>query len=287
MVEIKIELDNLTSMLVSYHILCAPTEINKRYNQDIFNNLQVTSEERGYYLSYLLSKGIQLDKTDCIRTTLFYPEYKSLDDFFANPKKEIPEKIRKDILAFKTRFLPYLEKIREKINPLVELRIEESNKFIDKIYDLAQELSSVNIERPKELEVRIVEGIAPSSMGTNIIDGKGYIIEQTRNFLSKENSYLLTLIHEAVAHQTANDSRKYLREKFGRHVYDIEEGFAKLFSKKIAEKILSWDAEYSTQEGIQTLAYNTFNKNWDSLKGNDFENWYQKCLTEIKDESQK
>ena len=82
-------------------------------------------------------------------------------------------------------------------------------------------------------------------------------------------------------------SRKYLQETFGGYVYDVEEGFAKLFSRKIAERILGSEVNYGAQEGLQSLAYDTFDRNWSSLNGNDFGTWYKSCLTEIYDTCRK
>ncbi len=287
MIKVKLELDKLTSMLVSHHILCIPTDMTRNCNQDVFDNLTVTPEEKEKYLNYILSRGIPLDKTDWFRLSLFSPADKNLDDFLKDDKKEIPEELKKNIISFQQRFEQYFEKVKAKVDPLIQSRTQYSEEMIDKVYESAKELSGVYIEKPKELEVRIVEGLSPSSMGVGGINGKKYIIEQAINFLSKGNWYLLSLIHEAVAHQTAKNSRKYLQEKFGGYVYDIEEGFAKLFTKKIAEKILNCEVIHPTRDGLENLSYDAFNKNWDSLNENNFENWYQKCLTEIKDTSQK
>ena len=162
MTKIKLELDKLTSLLVSYHILCAPTELNKEYNPDIFKNLAVTPEERGLYLTNLLSKGITLDKTDAARYGLFLPEFKDLESYLSSDK--IPEKIKDNLRAFENRFDPYFETVKQKVSPLLEKRQEESESVIDKIYKTSQELTGVEIEKPSELEIRIVEGIAPSSI---------------------------------------------------------------------------------------------------------------------------
>lgn len=287
MVKIQLELDRLTSMLASYHILCAPTSINKQYNPAVFSNLIVTPEERGHYLTYLLSKGVTLDRTDSVRTSFFFPESRTLDDFFETYGKEVPDEVKNNLKSFETRFDSYLEKVRANVGPLIQSRSRESQEMIGTIYNLAQEFTGVSIERPEELEVRIVEGLAPSSRGSEVRNGRGYIVEQTRNFLSTGDSYLLTLIHEAVAHQTADDSRKYMQETFGGYVYDVEEGFAKLFSRKIAERILGREVNYGTEDGLQRLAYDTFNRNWGSLNGTNFGSWYDRCLTEIKNTCQK
>lgn len=280
MTKIKLELDKLTSLLVSYHILCAPTELNKEYNPDIFKNLAVTPEERGLYLTNLLAKGVTLDRTDDVRFGLFLPEFHSLEDYLTSDK--IPEAIKDNLRAFEKRFDQYFGTVKQRVSPLIEKRKEEAESVIDKIYGAAEEITGIKIKRPSELEIRVVEGIAPSSRGSEIKDGKMYIIEQTRNFLdNSDDSYLITLIHEAVAHQTAEQGRQYYKELFGGYVYNIEEGFAKLFTRKVAEKVLGRDINYFASEGIETISYNTFEKNWDKLN-NNFNEWYKDCLTEIK-----
>lgn len=283
MVNIKLELDRLTSMLVSYHILCAPTSMNRQYNPDVFDNLSVSPEERGHYLTFLLSKGVALNQTDSIRTSLFFPEARNLDDLFALYGNEVPNEIWNHLRAFEIRFNQYLEKVRARVDPLIQSRTKESEDVIDRIYDLAQEFTGISIERPSELEVRIVEGLSPSSRGGDVRDGRGYIVMQTSNFLNTAGvNYLLSLIHEAVAHQTVCGSRKHVRETFGEYIYDVEEGFAKLFSRKIAERILGREVNYAAEDGLQRTAYDTFNRNWSSLNGHNFTTWYKGCLTEIK-----
>lgn len=280
MININLKLDQLTSILMSYHILCAPTTFNRRYNPEIFNSLSVSSEERGNYLTYWISQGVTLDKTDSIRTGLFFPESEFLDDLFEQYGKEWPSEVKNDLRNFESRFNPYFEKVRVKVNPLIPSRKQEAQNFIDAIYDSAQEFTGVIIERPRELEIRVVEGFAPSSMGTEIKNGKAYIVGQTRNFLSEGEGYLISLIHESVAHQTVDDSRKLLEKIFGKYIYDVEEGFAKLFTKKIGEKILNRELRYGASGGLQSIAYDTFNQNWNSLSGNNFSLWYEKCLEE-------
>jgi hypothetical protein len=281
MVEIKIELDKVTSLLQSYHILCAPTDLNQHYNPDIFKNLKVSEEEKKEYQKFLTSKGVKPGQTDSIRHALFFPECKNLDEMLSTYGKELPENVKKNLKAFETKFNSYLDKVKEKVNPLIESRHKESKNIIDNVYESAKELTGVSIEKPNELKVHIVEGLAPTSMGSDIKEGKAYIVQQTRNFMSPENSYLLTLIHESVAHQTVDAPRKEVRALFGQHAYDVEEGYAKLLTRKIGEKLLGRKLDYGAQEGLQGLAYNIFEKNWNSMNRNNFNSWYKKCLNEI------
>lgn len=282
MIKVKISLDKLTSLLACYHILCASTGRNMKHNPEVFENLNVSSKEKEDYRNWLLKIGIPLDKSDLLRTKLFFPESKTLDKYFDNSEEVIPDELKRNMKSFEKRFIPYLKKIKEKIGMFVKSRSRESNKLINKIYNLAQEFSGIEIERPKELEVRIVGGFSPSSRGTKVKDGKGYIVMQVCNFLSEGDSYLMTLIHESIAHKVAIAAREYYKELFGKFIYDIEEGFAKLFSRKIAENILGRAVNYHASKGIQEQSYKTFDKNWNLLDGKNFKSWYKNCLTEIK-----
>lgn len=286
MVGIKFKFDRLTSVLMSYHILCAPTDRNRKFNPNIFSGFEksITQQERKNYLSYLSSKGVSLNKTDSFRKSLFSPKSLDLKDYYLSPKGEnLPCQVQINLQAFESRFSSYLDGVEEKVKPLIEDRGRMFKELINKIYDLAQEFTGVVIKRPEELEVRIVEGLAPSSMG-DMIDGKEYILLQSGNLLEPTgSSCLLSIIHEAVAHQTAYSSITAYTDIFREYyIYDIDEGFAKVFSKKIAERISGGFVNYKAWGGLEELAYNTFDRNWASLNKSNFNSWYKDCLIEIK-----
>lgn len=288
MVSIQIKFDELTSMLHSYHILCAPTSLNRQYNPDVFKRLDVSPGERGRYLSYWISQGVTLDKMDSVRSQLFYPEAKSIHDIFSDMPDCWASVIRHNLSGFQQKFTEYFKNLSDKLIPLMHARQVETEKVIDTIYNIAQEYTGVEIERPKDLEIRVVEGSAPSSQGTDVRNGKGYVMEQVRHFQNtSENSYLHTLIHETVAHQTADACRHFDKDVFGKYVYAVEEGFAKLFTNKIAEKVVGRPSDYISHGGLEEVAYTTFENNWDSLNGKNFESWYKHCLAQVRQKTGK
>jgi hypothetical protein len=279
MVNVKLELDKLTSLLATYHILCAPTKRNMEYNPDVFSNLNVPFEIAGDYVGYLLSRGVRLDETDSVRPQLFFPDVKDLAGYLDSHGKDLPDNVKSNLREFELSFDRYFKVVKGKVEPLIEVREEESAEVIDSVYDAAVEMTGVDIERPEVLEVRVVEGLAPHSIGSVVKDKKGYVVMQTRNFMNMEgDSYLLSLIHEAVAHQAVMDLRQCHNKVFGRFVYQIEEGFAKLFTRKIAEKVLGREVDYRSQIGTERTAYEVCERNWDRLKERGFSEWYKDCV---------
>lgn len=286
MVNAKLELDRLTSLLAAHHILCAPTKRNREYNPDVFRNLRVPSEIAGSYVGYLLSKGVTLDETDSVRPKLFFPDVKDLEGYLNSHGKDLPDSVKSNLSKFKWGFDRYFDIVRKDVDPLIEVREKEPKEVIDSVYDTAVEMTGVEIERPEVLEVRIVAGLAPHSIGSVVRDGKGYVAMQARNFLNMEgDSYLLSLIHEAVAHQVVMDLRQAHNKVFGRFVYDVEEGFAKLFTRKIAERVLGREVDYRSDMGTERAAYEVFERNWDRLKEKDFSEWYKDCVQDVFNES--
>ncbi|MBW2966704.1 hypothetical protein KY342_06395 [Candidatus Woesearchaeota archaeon] len=284
MVNIKLELDYLASLLVTYHTLNAPTKENKDNNSDIFKRLQVSPEERGHYLTYLLSQGVTLDKTDSIITNLFFPDVKDLEAYLSSYGKDLPNAVKNNLRAFESRFNKYFKTLKQYMEHLIKIKKKESKKIMDSIYDTADEIINSQIKRPAELEVRVVEGLAPISIETK--DKKAYVIMQLRDFLSlTAEDYLITLIHESVAHKIVKDFKHYYKGILEGYAYQIEEGFAKLFTEKIGKKILNKSVDYSIQPGTENLAYKVFNRNWERLKEKNFADWYKYCLIDISNQS--
>ncbi len=280
MVKIILKLDKLTSLLVSYHILSAPSELSKKYNPEIFKNLKISPKEKRLYKKWLSTK-ISLEKSDSFKQYLFIPLAKNLNFCFS--KLEIENKgLVKSIKDFQKPFFKYLKIVGTKINSSISARNKESQRIINKVYNYAFKFSGVKIEIPKLIEVRIIEGISPMSVGTSVTNGVGYVAMQVSNLLSEGDSYLLSLIHETVAHKIARPSRDHFGKIFGRYIYDLEEGFAKLFSRKIAEEILNREVYYPAGKGVQEISYKIFEKNWKLLNGKNFDSWFGKCLSEIK-----
>lgn len=266
---INMELDELSSLLVSYHILCAPTELNKTYNPDVFQNFAVSSEQKERHSSFLKSKNISSENTDYFRRKLVFPERHSLDELFLY--QNIPEGIKTDLRTFETEFKPYMEKVKKELGPAIANKTREGNDVIDKIYDISEQLTGIKVEKPEKVNIRIVEGMAPSS-GFHPVNENIYIVMQKRNVLDTTNhAFLTSLIHESVGHQTAQSADSSVQ-------YTTEEVFVKLFTKKIAEQIVGAAVDYCTGRGIDKIKFDKFNENWSSLNSTNFRSWYKNCL---------
>ncbi len=282
MIKTKLKFDRLASLLACYHILCVPTYMNKTYNPDVFKNLSVSRKERKVYLANLRRIGVNMRRSDKFRLDLFCLESKNLKDYFKRHGDFVSEEVQKNYLAFEPKFNRYFERVNKEIDPLIKVRRKEAQKYINKIYDTAQKFTGVAIERAEEMHLRVLLGTAPSSRGSDIENGKGYILIQKRNFLNPSDIFLISMIHETVAHQTVTPYGKYFMEIFNRRtIYEIEEGFAKLFSVKIAENLLKHKVTYYI-DSSEKAAYNLFDKNWPSLTDKNFARWYKKCFQEIK-----
>lgn len=284
MIKVTIKPDYLTSLLVSYHILNAPTEMNKRFNSGVFENLQVSQEEREQYLSFLTTIGFDSKDTDEFRFSIFYPEVSTLDDFLSNIAKSTPQSVKDNLRAFDIRFRKYFNSVEEKIDPIIEQSKKEMEEAADSVYDIAESMTGIRLKRPKEIELRIVEGLSPSSFA-RVKSDKLCIIEQTRNFVH-EGEYMRTLIHEAVGHFPQFEFKHLYNEVFGEFIYEFEEGFAKFFTAKIAERIFNRAVDSYCSKGGEKLACSIFEKNWGSLTPGNFEGWYKNCLVEIKEKNE-
>ena len=284
MIKVKIEFDYLSSLLSSYHILCAPTEMNKKYNQEIFKTFSVSIEEQERYLTFLQSLKVNLDDTDSVRWRLFFEGNKTLDELLnKNQKIIVSDKVQNNIKAFEKQFNPYFDTIKKSVEPFVPQKIKEIESSIENIYDTAYKFTGICIPRPWELIYRIVEGAEPQAKGSDITDGKGYVFAPPSDVVSHK---ITTLIHECVGHQTVDHLRKNMEEIFGSHIYEYEEGFVKLFSREIAKVILKQYVNYGPSGELETLSFRTFEKNLYPQKGK-FNEWYISCLKEINAEYKK
>lgn len=280
MVEIEISPDRISSLIASYHILCAPSSRAMEYNPRLFNDLNVSQEEKKIYLDYFASKGVPSEDLDKIRLKLLPPRLDTLKDFFDFAGNKLPSNIANNLEKFESRFNPYFSGVMQSVEPFILVRKKQSEDLIYSIYGIAQKFSGVAIPQPDNLDIRIVEGISPSSQGSQLVDGKQYIIHQVRNLMS-EDFHMNTLVHETIGHHTVNPLRKKFASSFKDYCYSYEEGFVKLFTTKVMEGILNRPFPKVVPVGREELSYNSFSKNWDLLDGTNFESWYLKCLNEI------
>jgi hypothetical protein len=283
MIEVSLKPDKLTSLLVCYHILCAPTERNTNYNPDVFEKLNssLTNQEKDDYLTFL--SIVAPNDTDGFRTQLFFPKYITLDEFLnGNEARNVSKEIRASIKEFEKSFNSYWENIEEEFNIIKECRLKLAKEHITQIYELQERLTGeTGIPRPSHLEIRIVEGLSPSSFGNKDHHPLHYTIEQKRNYLD-EGAFLRTIIHESNIHNIARLSANFHKQIFGRWIYEVEEGFVKTMTAKIYTQLTGNPIDYGGSKGTLEESGEIFNANWDRLNGN-FKPWYEDRLFEIKD----
>jgi|GEM_PF-3764182 len=283
MIEVSLKPDKPTSLLVCYHILCAPTERNTKHNPDVFEKLDssLTNQEKDDYLTFL--SIVAPNNTDRFRNHLFFPKYNTLDEFLNGTEtRNIPKEIRESVKGFEKSFNSYWENVEKEINPLMEDRLKLVKKYITQIYELQEQLTGeTEIPRPDFLEIRIVEGLSPSSFGNKDHHPLHYIIQQKRNYLD-EGAFLRTIIHESNIHNIARLSANFHKQIFRRWIYEVEEGFVKTMTAKIYTQLTGNPTDYGGSKGTLEESGEIFNANWDRLNGN-FKPWYEDRLFEIKD----
>jgi hypothetical protein len=284
MAEISVVPDFLTSTLVTYHILNAPTKISRRYSAHLYRLFEdgINPMERSEYLSFLASNGIDPGQFDEMRCRIFSPKMRDLADFSTGSPLPMPDAVMGSIIAFQERFMPYWSEVERDMLDLAPGKLKLMKNNFDRIYDLAlDEIPGERARRPERVEVRLVEGMSPSSHGSHSGD-MFYIVEQAYNFRSNEISFN-TFVHELIPHDIASKYRFVQEELFGRYDYELEEGFVKAMTNKIVGRILpSAKGELVSRFGQQG-SYHLYLKNWPMLKRMQFPDWYRMCLKEIKE----
>ncbi len=281
MINVRLGFDKLNSLLVSYHILCLPTKMNREYNPDLFMSFFASEEKKARYMDFLPYKKKNTDP-DSIVPDLILPRCKNLGHFFSMVDLEIPSSIKKDLRHFEKVSTPYFRDLATSLKPTIMQRAPKVANNIEEVYDTAQELTGISITRPKELDVYVVEGFAPQAMGSVVEKGFGFVVVSPLCLL-KERKFMDTIVHETVAHHTVDEARKIMRRVLGKYVYDVEEGFAKLFSSKVTEKMLGTKSRPCFYGSLERVSHDVFEKNWSSLRGNNFNDWYLGCLKEVKE----
>jgi hypothetical protein len=293
MIKVNIKLDYLTSLLVSFHILHAPTELNRRYNPEIFQRFEkdVDKKVKKKYIGFVSDQFKELnikvfeEKTDEFKRYLFFPEYDSLEAFLNGEGKKItPKWLVKPLHKFDIKFKQYWEEAKQELEGLVQERLKIVNKHIDKIYSLSEKFSHEKLYRPGEIEIRIVDGMSPSSFAAKK-DKINYILMQAKNF-KDEKAFLGTLIHITAPHHMAGRYRNLQKEVLGVFIFSVQEGFAKLFVDRVRDNILTEKSKPIKLFGLERT-YEVYEKNWNKLANMSFGEWYKMCLVEIKEKFKK
>ncbi|MGV8168476.1 MAG: hypothetical protein ACP5N3_00300 [Candidatus Nanoarchaeia archaeon] len=294
MTGVKLRLDETNSLAVTYHILCAPNVMSRKYNEDIYDNLKVSEPEREQYVNFLASLGYRKQDWFNTRPGTIVIGANGLEDYFSKfdarlsqrYNSELPDEIKNSMRTFEQSYSEYFDKIKQAAEPIIKQRTEQLNETIDYVYLKAKKMTGIKLLVPDMVDIIIVDGLAPSSFGGGINNGTGYVVTQSRHLKNYED-LLGSAVHELVGHQTASAGRQSIIDNFGRHIYFVEEGFVKLFSKKIVDQFLSTNTEGSSSRDLETEAYKIFEKNWKKLDGTNFSEWYFDCVQKIHKVQQK
>jgi len=276
MVEVDLILDRFNSEINCYHILCSPTELSRRYNPRVYANLSVTSQERDDYCVFLFDGKL---KPDQLRVNLATPA-KDLDSFCSLVGLYVPPEISANFAEFQARFGGYFEGVKRQFEPLMQERLGKTKELIERIYQLSKVETGVSVPIPERLEMRVVEGMSPSSYGRTFNE-VFYVFEQMRNYLD-EVGFFSTLVHECVGHQTASCGRRFHQEFFGGYMYNFEEGFVKVLTRRIIESLFG-KSQGGPSGPDQELAFKVFEESWPDLKKLGFLEWYKRGLIRIRD----
>ena len=282
MIKVKFKLDYLNSLLVSYYILCLSSKDYLDCNLKLYSNFKISKIQSIRYLDYIKSLGFVSNKEQSMyRLNLFSPELKTIKKYCK--VRKIPKAIENDLLSFEKQFKPYFLKLKNKLDPIIKLKKQNLSKLILTIYNSAINLTKKQIRVFKTIDIRVLEGISPSSFAKDYNDIQ-FIIEQVRNLSISNKFFEMTLIHELICHQIVKEYRVYYNDLFGKHIYEMEEGFAKLFAKKVFEDVFKENVNmnYYFIPSSELSYYKIYDKNWDLLKTQDFKTWYLNCLKEIK-----
>jgi spore germination protein YaaH len=82
---------------------------------------------------------------------------------------------------------------------------------------------------------------------------------------------------------------------FAGYVYEIDEGFAKLFTRKVVEKLLNKPVNYkpygnNSNKNLESISYNIFEREWTRLNPGykeGFNDWFKQVLKITKKEMYK
>jgi hypothetical protein len=285
MIDVSIDFDYLTSLLISHHVINAPSQLTAMFNPELLKRLEVIPNDRANYLSFWRGQGYREDQMDNVRTQLFKPEASNLEEYLSL-QSSWPDELRVSLRRFDSRFKPYSEEVKQRIDDKIGERLFQTQEIADKVYDVAQRLIGFEMKKPGKLDIRVIEGYAPSGQGYES-EGIDYVLVNSKNFLESDDiGYYLTLIHEMVGHAPCADTFDYHSEIFGQYEYEVEEGFAKAFTQKVADEVLEQKLPNYPSGGLETLAFHIFNKNWHSLKYQGFRQWYKDCMYEIRQSCQ-
>jgi len=121
MVNVRLGFDKVNSLLVSYHILCLPTKMNREYNPDLFMSFFASEEKKARYL-YFLPYQAAITDPDSVVPDLIVPRCNNLGHFFSMVDLEIPSPIKKDLRHFEKVSTPYFRDLATSLKPTIMQR---------------------------------------------------------------------------------------------------------------------------------------------------------------------
>lgn len=286
MIKVNVLWDDLSSVLVSYHVLCIPNDVFKKFNQDLFAEFNIPDEEAREYADHLRST-YQIKEEDELFKHRSYlmneaVKTKDLETFFS--RRIIPDSVKNNMRAFQERFNVFLENFKQQKAELFLKCSDLLHDTMDRFYDAAFEITGIRIPTPEALEVHVVKGLEPSANGGGFaaaLHMKWIFIHSLQ--INSPRSFIRTSIHESMGHKIASQMRPLFQEIFNEeYIYEIEESFVKTLSKKIRDNVIGGNPS-SRELGPQEELYPEFHERWDKLEPGTFKEWYGDCLSAIKE----
>lgn len=286
MVGVNVALDYPSSAIISYHILCAPTSLTLKHNPELYDAFddEITLDEKHEYLE--MFGDLTRQNIHNMRTRFFSPD---------NAHRNFMDVIEKlnygdsaaSIIRFEDMFKDYWDKLALELNPLVPEREELYFLLADEIYDIAHDLTGIEVKKPSDVGVRVVEGLSPTSFAQKRGDTE-YVVQQSRQFKS-DTGHMSTFIHELVPHKLLGQFRNLHKNYFGDYKYEFEEGVVKSLTNVIGQRLYRDDTiDFSKppRDKNERIAFDIAERKKEQLNGNVYI-WYDECLSDIASEVKK
>lgn len=281
MANAKLQMDYLSSLLISYHDICTS-------QKEIPEEFRITDEEVRIYEQYATDKGIIKPNRPFRQSKLEFPQHKTLEELFAS-ETDIPEKLKINLGGFQQKFTEDWQSLTSELEDTLADRQRLLDDTFAQIYRISQEMLGQDVSLSDQPTIFVLGGLDTGANGTE--NGK-YCYISVRHLVASEEKFLRMVIHEYVGHKFAQAHKSIHNELFSKIIYEIDEGFVKLVSNKILERTLGRTVEYipfDTQIGTPgydeqiSVSYNVFNRHWNEFdQGKPFVIWYSECLTKVK-----
>jgi hypothetical protein len=169
------------------------------------------------------------------------------------------------------------------------MRKKRCLELVDLIYEYAKRITGVKLSLPNIVDLRIIEGMSPHSFADRRANIQYIVLQVKHTERTYNDGFYISLTHELVSHYVLKDFQEYYITIFSNKKYEYEEGFAKLFAKKVYESILNSEIRYypGYVRGVELSYYKIYEKNWHKLTNKNFAKWYLDCLKEIKETGSK